>query len=48
MPVVAFSLIVKLFAPVTPPLKVVEMPEPVLPIVSVPTLALLANAIGLA
>ena len=38
-------LMVRLFVPVTPPVKVVEMPLPVLPMVSVPTLALVANTI---
>ena len=47
VPLVAFSLMVKLFVPVTPPLKVVEMAVPVLPMVSVPTLAFVASTIGL-
>jgi len=47
VPAPPFSKIVKLFVPVTPPLKAVVV-VPVVPIVSVPTLALVASTIGLA
>ena len=47
VPVVAFSLMVRLFVPVTPPLKVPEMAVPVLPMVNVPVVPV-ANEIALA
>ena len=46
VPSVALVFMVKLLVPVTPPENVVDMDVPVLPIVRVPTVALVASVIG--
>ena len=48
VPVVALLFMVKLLVPVTPPENIVDMAVPVLPIVSVPTVALVAREMGFA